>query len=296
MTAQIRAQRFGSAAVENADELRRCRHRPRHDGRGGRRTPGRPRPQGPDLARGTQRAKPSARAQAASMVSAARRGDRGERFHSVDPAAGRRARFGAALRAGAHREQQQAGVRRLQRGEPGHRRAHRRRHRADRLAVRRCRHHRLTTEAGRRRPALLRFRSAGAALCQAQGLRARRAGARGSVERGLGDEDVLCRHHQGDAGAGCRDAARRDARRNRRRLVGRIAGQPAADARLAQAQPVADAAESLSLDRGDARDRRFRRRRSVGARALCRRGAFLRADRARFRGATRKTFPRSKRF
>src|SRR5262249_6128061 len=60
-------------------------------------------------------------------------------------------------------------------------------------------------------------------------------------------------------------------------------GQPAADAGVAQAQLGADAAEGLPLDRGNARDRRFRGRRSVGARALRRRRAFLRADRARFR-------------
>ena len=79
-----------------------------------------------------------------------RRGDRGDRFHPVDPAAGRRSRAGAAVRAGAHRQQQQADLRRLQRGEPADRRAHRRRHRADRFALRRRRHHRRAAEAERR--------------------------------------------------------------------------------------------------------------------------------------------------
>ena len=50
-----------------------------------------------------------------------------------------------------------------------------------------------------------------AALCHAPAIRARRARARRPAERGLGAEDVLCRHHQGHAGARRGDDAGRDA-------------------------------------------------------------------------------------
>ena len=50
--------------------------------------------------------------------------------------------FAAALRAGAQRQQCEAGLCRLQRHQSGDRRAGRRGDRADRLPVRRCRHHR----------------------------------------------------------------------------------------------------------------------------------------------------------
>ena len=151
-----------------------------------------------------------------------RRGDRRDRFHPVDPAAGRRGRAGAALRAGAHRQQQQAGVRRLQRGEPADRRARRRRRRADRLALRRCRHHRLaaqdrampvrasTPPARTRRASPRSSNTASTCACST-----------GPPDRGLGDEDVLCRHHQGHAGARRRDDARGDPRRHGRCAVRR---------------------------------------------------------------------------
>ena len=147
-------------------------------------------------------AETTARAKTAGMAVRQRRGDRSNRFHPVDPAPRRRGRARAAVRARAHRQQQQAGLRRLQRGEPADGRAHRRRRHADRLALRRRRHHRRPTQARRCRSALLRLRPARAALRQAQGLRPRRARARGPHDRGLGDENVLCRHHQGHAGAG----------------------------------------------------------------------------------------------
>ncbi len=50
-------------------------------------------------------------------------------------------------------------------------------------------------------------------------IRARRARARRPAERGLGGEDVVCRHHQGHAGARRGDDAGGDARRLRRRAV-----------------------------------------------------------------------------
>src|SRR5262249_43679103 len=74
-----------------------------------------------------------------------------------------------------------------------------------------------------------------------------------------------------------------DPGRHGRRALCRVAIEPAADAGLAQAQPLAHAAEGLSLDRGNARDRRFRRRGSLGPRALRRRRTLLRADRPRLR-------------
>ena len=189
-----------------------------HDGLGRRRTAGRERAQGADLAHRPQRRHGGARQEIRTDLGL-RRGDRRHRFHPLDPAAGRRGGAGAALRAGADGEQQQAGLRRVQRGEPADHRAGRRRDRADRLAVRRRRDHRLTAENGRRRTALLRLRPACAALCDLAAIRARRAGARGAAERGLGGEDVVCRHHQGHASARRSDDAGREPRRLRRCAV-----------------------------------------------------------------------------
>ena len=90
----------------------------------------------------------AARAKKYGLTSASDEEIAGDRFHPLDPAAGRRGGAGAALRAGADREQQQAGLRRLQRGEPADHGAGRCRDRAHRLAVRRCRHHRLAAEDG----------------------------------------------------------------------------------------------------------------------------------------------------
>ena len=80
---------------------------------------------------------------------------------------------GATSRAGAVRQQQQAGLCRLQCGEHQDRRAHRGGDCADRLRVRRCRHHRLAAEAGRQGPALIRLRAGGAAFCDADAVRPR---------------------------------------------------------------------------------------------------------------------------
>ena len=263
-----------------------CRrsHRARHDGRGGRRAAGRERPQGAHLAHRPQRGT-VARAKAARADRGRRRGDRGGRFHPLDPAAGRRGRAGAAVCAGAYGQQQQAGLRRLQRGEPADGRA-RRRGRSRRPARRSS----TPASSARRRS---RATPARASMPPARTRRAlptlKQYGLDVRVlerppERGVGGEDVLRRHHQGHAGARRRHDAGGDARRLGRCAVRRAAGEPAADAGLAQARSGADAAEGLSLGRGDARDRRFRRRGSGRPRALCRRRAFLRADRARFRG------------
>ena len=97
-------------------------------------------------------------------------------------------------------EQQQAGIRRVQRRQPADRRTGRRRDRADRLAVRRCRHHRLAAEDRRCRPALLRLRAGGAALRRAQVVTASTCACCRPADGGVGDEDVLRGHHQGHAG------------------------------------------------------------------------------------------------
>ncbi len=91
--------------------------------------------------------------------------------------------------------------------------------RADRLSVRRFRHHRLAAEAGRCRAAVLRLRSGGAALCHASPIRSRRPRAGWRDERRLGAENVLRRHHQGHAGDRRGDDAGGDPRRLRRRAV-----------------------------------------------------------------------------
>ena len=212
-----------------------------------------------------------------------RRGDRGERFHPVDPAAGRRGGACRALSAGAQGQQRQAGLCRLQRHQSEDGRPRRRGDRADRLSVRRFRHHRLAAEAGRCRAAVLRLRSGGAALCHASPIRARRPRAGWRDERRFGAENVLCRHHQGHAGDRGGDDAGGDAGRLRRRAVRGAQLEPEGDVRLVQARPGADAAQGLSLGRRDARDRRLRRRRPDRARALRRRRAFLRAHRRGFR-------------
>ena len=184
------------------------------------RTAGRARPQGADLARPAAAPRRSRAPRPPDMASASDEEIAGSRLHPVDPAAGRRRGAGAAVRAGAHRQQQQAGLRRVQRGQPADGRAHRRRDRAHRLALRRRRHHRLAAEARRRRTALLRLRAAMRARFAAlAAIRPRRARARRPAERGLGGEDVLCRHHQGHAGARRGDDAGGDARRLRRRAV-----------------------------------------------------------------------------
>ena len=160
------------------------------------------------------------------------------------------------------REQRQAGVRRVQRGEPADGRAHRRRDRADRLALCRCRHHRRpppkTGDAGPRLYASGAHAPRFATLKQF-GLDVRVLS--GPADRGLGAEDVLCRHDQGHAGAQRRHAARGDARRHRRRAdrASCKASQPQLLAWLKELSG-GDAAEGLSLGRRDARDRRFRRR------------------------------------
>ncbi len=141
----------------------RRRHRTRHDGRCRGQAPGRQRPQGADIAQGAQRRHRGAR-QGRRDGRCRRQGNRRHRFHPFDPPAGRRRRAGRAVRACAHRQQQQAGVRRLQRGEPADGGAHRCRDRTYRLAVRRCRHHRRAAQAGRCRPALLCLRPRRAAL------------------------------------------------------------------------------------------------------------------------------------
>ena len=76
-----------------------------------------------------------------------------------------------------------------------------------------------------------------------------------------------------DLGRG--DAARRNPRRHSGRAVRGAPRQSAADIGLAQAQLGADAAQSLPLGCGNARDRRFRRRRPLRTRALSRGRAFL---------------------
>ena len=131
-----------------------------------------------------------------------------------------------------------------------------------------------------------RFYASGAHAATFRGtqeFRPRRARAVRPADRSLGDEDVLRRNHQGHAGARRRDDAGGDTRRLRRCVVRGVEGQPAADPRLYAAFARDHAAQGLPLGRGDARDRRLRRRRPRRARALFRRRAFLRAGRPRLR-------------
>src|SRR5262249_15436633 len=207
-----------------------------------------------------------------------------ERFHPRDPAPRRCGRAAAAFRADADLQQRQTRLCRLQRHQPADARSRRRRDRADRLANRRCRHDRQPAPAGRCRAALLRLGSACAALRHTQALWARHPRARRSAHRGLGAEDVICRHHQGHAGTRRRHDARSYARRLGRCLVRRALRQPAADSGVDEKAAFDHAAEGLSLGRRDARDCRLRRRGPVRTRALCRRRTFLRADRGRLRG------------
>ena len=140
-------------------------------------------------------------------------------------------------------------------------RARRRRDRADRLPVRRCRHHRLAAEAGRCGAALLRVRAAAprfatltpygldvrvldGPLSAASALKMSYAGITKGTQA-LGAAMMLAATRGGSADA-LFDGACRAARRR---------CWPGSSAQLRD-----DAAQGLSLGRGDARDRRLRRR------------------------------------
>ena len=166
-------------------------------------------------------AETATRAKAAGMAAASDEEIAARRFHSVDPAAGRRAgacasAFEPALKA-SNAKPVYVDCNAIN---PRDGRAGRRGHCADRLSVRRFRHHRLAAEAAampgrgftppaRRRRALPRLRQYGLDIRVLDG----------ATERGFRAENVLCRHHQGHAGDRCRDDAGRDARRLRRRAV-----------------------------------------------------------------------------
>ncbi len=142
MTAHIKAAMFSPVLIEDIMTPVVAVDRARHDGRGGRQ-------RGSSITAlkvltslSGRSQETAARAKAAGMTGGERRGDRGRRFHSVDLAAGRCAGAGRAVRAGAARQQQQAGLCRLQCHQSGDGRARRGGDRADRMSLRRRRHHR----------------------------------------------------------------------------------------------------------------------------------------------------------
>src|SRR5215208_5059501 len=100
----------------------------------------------------------------------------------------------------------------------------------------------------------LRWRpdDAGVAFHDAERVRTGRPRAGRAAERGLGVENVLRRHHQGNAGTRRRHDTGGGPRRLGRCTVRRTAGEPAADAGVAATLIVDHATESLSLGARDA--------------------------------------------
>ena len=186
----------------------------------------------------------------------------------------------------------------LQRRQPEDHRARRGGARSDRIAVRGCRHHRLAA-AHRRKDSGPRFYASGPqasrfAALKDYGLDVRVLG--GPLSAASAMKMSYAGITKGTQALGCGDDAGSDPGRIGRCPVRRIEIEPAADPCLAQAQPRAHAAEGLSLDRGDARDRRFRRRGS-GRRTSSMSARRISTSRSRaISRPTRKTFPRSKRF
>ncbi len=187
-------------------------------------------------------AETAARAKAAGMAAASDDEIAAVRFHSLDPAAGRRAVACRAFRAGARQEQCQAGLCRLQCHQSEDGRARRRGHRADRLPVRRCRHHRPAAEAGgageaaAEPDALLCLGSGRAALRERCAITASTfACSTAPLSAASALKMSYAGHHQGHAGDRRGDDAGGGARRHRRRAVRGIATEPEGNARLVQA-------------------------------------------------------------
>ena len=167
------------------------------------------------------------------------------------------------------RQQCEAGLCRLQRHQSGDGRARRRRDRADRLSVRRCRHHRLAAKAARggaeqnrRSP---RFYASGPAAPRFATLRDYGLDIR-VLDGALSAASALKMSYAGITkgtqaiGAAMMLAATRAG--SGRRAVRRAAVEPEGNVPVVQARPFANAAQGLSLGRRDARDRGLRRRRS----------------------------------
>ena len=123
----------------------------------------------------------------------------------------------------------QAGLCRLQRGQPANRAPDRRDRRADRRRFCRWRDHRRAAAAGLQ-PDDLRLGSNGGADRGVARLGDRLARHRRPGRRRLGIEDVLCRDHQGDDRDRCGDAAGGGALRLRRGADRRADREPAGDA------------------------------------------------------------------
>ena len=148
-----------------------------------------------------------ARAKAAGMVGVSDEQIAGIRHHPVDPAARRRAGPGGAAGTRAACRGEEADLRRLQRARSGDGAAHRARGAGDRRHLRRWRHRRWSAEGGLQRPEDLPVRRSGAARRRADEVRPGDAHPARPDRRGLGDEDVVCRHHQGLHRARRRDDA-----------------------------------------------------------------------------------------
>ena len=179
--------------------------------------------------RSTGRSEDSAkRAKAAGMVAVSDQEMAQRRLLPLHPAAERRAGAGRADGGGDRARQPQAGLCRLQRGEPADQDRDRPCHHPGRLAVRRCRHHRRAAE-GRATtgPASMRPGPDAGRFASLDRFRACRPRHERADRRRLGDEDVLRRHHQGLHRAWRHDDAGGGARRRRRRIAGGAGAQPA---------------------------------------------------------------------
>ena len=144
--------------------------------------------------------------------------------------------------------------------DPGDRAAHRPRDPGDRGDLRRWRHRRRPAEGRIQRPQDLPVRRGGAARGRTDEVRAGDADPARSDRRGLGDEDVLCRHHQGLHRARRGDDAGGRARRHGGGPEGGTVRQPAGAVRLADAAGAEHVLQGVSLGRRDGGDRPVRRR------------------------------------
>ena len=208
-----------------------------------------------------------ARAKAAGMVGVSDEQIAAVGHHSVHSAARRCAGSGGAAGARPARRGEEAGLCRLQRARPGDGGADRARGAGDRRDVRRWRHRRRTAQ-NRLQPQDLSFRRRRGPCGRADEVRPGDADPARTDRRGLGDEDVLCRHHQGLHRAGAAMMLAASPCRHGGSPEGGAVVQPAAAVRLADAAGAEHVLQGLSLGRRDGGDRPVRRRGSRRAQLL----------------------------
>ena len=218
----------------------------------------------PHLARGTQRGERRARGQRPAWKRSnddARLVAEADFLLSVIPP-GEAVPLRAPLRAASRGQREEAGLRRMQRHQRGARQGSGGDHRAHRRALRRWRHRRRARPRPRRRAGASMSRAPDAARAlRLQRVWPRHPPGRGRRRRGVGGQMLLCRAHQGDAGAGRGADPRRDARR-------RGAGGAQGDLATSQprsVRPISRARSPTCTARPIAGSRRWRRSATISA-------------------------------